>query len=148
MPQKQVVQLGDGDRQQLRLLLRKGKASARCLTRARILLSADDQLTDAEITEQLDVSLSLVYDVRHRWAHAGWRGAIQRQAQPPRPAARKLDGDGEAHLIALACGAPPAGRAAWTLRLLADRLVELQHADTLSHETVRTVLKKTNSSRG
>lgn len=148
MPQKQVVQLSDGDRQQLRLLLRKGTASARCLTRVRILLEADEQLTDTEIAEQLDVSLSLVYDVRRRWVHDGWPAAIRRQTQPPRPTARKLDGDAEAHLLALACSAPPDGRAVWTLRLLADRLVQLAHADTLSHETVRTVLKKTKSSRG
>jgi transposase len=148
MPQKHVVQLRDGDRQQLRSLLRKGRASARCLTRARILLAADDQLADAEIAEQLDVSLSLIYDVRRRFVHDGWSAAIQRRPQPPRPAARKLDGDGEAHLIRLACGAPPDGREVWTLRLLADRMVELKHADTLSHETVRTVLKKTRPSRG
>ena len=148
MPQKQVVQLGDGDRQQLRSLLRKGKASARCLTRARVLLAAADQLTDEEIVEQLEVSPSLVYDVRRRFVREGVPAAIQRRPHPSRPAARKLDGDGEAHLIALACGTPPDGRAAWTLRLLADRMVELKHADALSHETVRTVLKKTNSSRG
>jgi len=148
MPQKQVVQLSDGDRQQLRSLLRKGKAGARCLTRVRILLAADDQDSDAEIAEQLDVSLSLVYDVRRRYVHDGWRAAIARRAQPPRPTARKLDGDSEARLIALACGAPPDGRAAWTLRLLADQMVELQHVATLSHETVRTVLKKTKPNRG
>lgn len=148
MPQKQVVQLGDGDRQQLRSLLRKGRASARCLTRARVLLAAADQLTDEEIIEQLEVSPSLVYDVRRRFVRAGLTAAIQRRAHPARPTARKLDGDGEAHLLALACGAPPDGREVWTLRLLADRMVELKHTDALSHETVRTVLKKTRSSRG
>ena len=148
MPQKQVVQLGDGDRQQLRSLFRKGKASARCLTRARVLLAAADQLTDAEIVEKFEVSPSLVYDVRRRFVCEGLTAAIQRRPHPARPAARKLDGDGEARLIALACGAPPKGRAAWTLRLLADRAVELQYAEALSHETVRTVLKKTKSNRG
>jgi transposase len=148
MPQKQVVQLSDGDRHQLRLLLRKGKASARCLIRARVLWATADQLTDEEIVEQWEVSPSLVYDVRRRFVRAGLAAAIQRRAQPARPAARKLDGDGEAHLLALACGAPPDGREVWTLRLLADRLVALQQADALSHETVRTVLKKTSSSRG
>jgi hypothetical protein len=144
MPQKQVVQLSDGDRDQLRSLLRKGKATARCLIRARVLLAAADQLTDDEIVERLDVSPSLVYDVRRRFVGAGIPAAIQRRAHPARPAARKLDGDGEARWIALACGAPPEGRAVWTLRLLADRMVELKHADSLSHETVRTTLKKTS----
>jgi transposase len=148
MPQKHVVQLGDGDRHQLRSLLRKGKASARCLTRVRVLLAAADQLTDEEITERLEVSPSLVYDVRRRFVREGLTAAIQRRLPPSRPEARKLDGDGQAHLIALACGAPPDGREAWTLRLLADRAVELHYADSLSHETVRTVLKKTKSSRG
>jgi transposase len=148
MPQKQVVQLGDGDRHQLRSLLRKGKASARCLTRARVLLAAAHQLTDEQISERLEVSPSLVYDVRRRFVREGLMAAIQRRTHPARPEARKLDGAGEAHLIALACSAPPDGREVWTLRLLADRMVELQHADALSHETVRTVLKKTRSNRG
>jgi transposase len=148
MPQKYAVQLGEGDRHQLRALLRKGKASARCLTRARVLLAAADQLTDEEIVERLEVSPSLVYDVRRRFVRAGLTAAIQRRAHPARPEARKLDGDGQAHLIALACGAPPDGREVWTLRLLADRMVELKYADALSHETVRSVLKKTNSNRG
>ena len=148
MPQKQVVQLSDGDRQQLQSLLRKGKSSARCLTRVRVLLAADDQLTDQQIIERLDVSPSLVYDVRRRFAREGATAAIQRRPHPARPEARKLDGDGEAHLIALACATPPDGRAVWTLRLLADRAVELNYAAALSHETVRTVLKKTRSNRG
>jgi transposase len=144
MPQKHAVQLGDGDRQQLRSLLRKGHASARALNHARILLAADEGQTDEEIAERLDVSLSLVYDVRRRFAHEGLQAALQRRAQPARPEKRKLDGDGEAHLIALACGAPPEGLDHWTLRLLADRMVELEYTDGLSHETVRTVLKKTS----
>lgn len=148
MPQKYIVQLRDGDRQQLRCLLRKGKSSARCLIRARVLLATAEPLTDEEIVEQYDVCPSLVADVRRRFVREGLMAAIQRRPQPSRPAACKLDGDGEAHLIALACGAPPDGRAVWTLRLLADRAVELGYAKAVSHETVRTVLKKTKSSRG
>jgi len=144
MPQKQVVQLGDGDRHQLRSLLRKGRASARSLTRARILLAADESQTDEEIAERLEVSVSLIYQVRRRFAHQGLTAALQRRPAPPRPEKRKLDGDGEARLLALACGAPPDGHDRWTLRLLADRLVELDYADRLSHETVRTTLKKTS----
>lgn len=135
MPQKHQVQLGDGDRQQLQSLLRKGRACARCLTRARILLAADEQQTDTEIAEQLDVSLGLIYQV-HRRQH------------PPRPQQRKLDGRGEAQLLALACSAPPQGREVWTLRLLADQMVQLHYVEAISHQTVRTALKKTNSSRG
>jgi transposase len=148
MPQKHVVQLGDGDRQQLRSLLRKGRANARCLTHSRILLAADELLSDEEIAEQLDVSLSLIYQVRRRFAEQGLPAALHRRPHPPRPEKRKLDGDGQAHLIALACGAPPEGQDHWTLRLLADRMVELRYADSLSHETVRTTLKKTRSNRG
>jgi transposase len=144
MPQKHVVRLGDGDRHQLQALLRAGRSSARALTRARVLLKAHDGLTDAQIAEELDVSLSVIYDVRRRFVQQGLTAALQRRAHPPRPEARKLDGDGEAHLIALACGAPPHGQDHWTLRLLAGRLVELQYAESLSHETVRTVLKKTS----
>lgn len=148
MPQKHIVQLSDGDRDQLQALLRKGKSSARCLTRVRVLLAAGDALTDEQIVERFDVSPSLVYDVRRRFVREGLTTAIARRPHPARPAARKLDGDGEAHLMALACSTPPDGREVWTLRLLADQAVELKYADTLSHETVRTVLKKTRSNRG
>ena len=144
MPQKHVVQLRDGDRQQLRSMLAAGRASARALTHTRILLKADDGLTDEQVAEELDVGLSMIYGVRQRFAQQGLAAALHRHPQPPRPEQRKLDGDGEAHLIALACGAPPDGRACWTLRLLADRMVQLEFADSVSHETVRTVLKKTS----
>ena len=143
MPKKHVVQLGDGDRQQLRSLLRKGHASARCLARARVLLKAHDGLTDAQIAEQLDVGVSLVSDVRRGFVQEGLQAALQRRAQPPRPAQRKLDGDAEAHLVTLACSRAPDGRKHWTLQLLADRLVQLQQVDSVSREMVRRTLKKT-----
>jgi hypothetical protein len=82
--------------------------------------------------------------VRQRFAQAGLTNALQRRPQPARPEKCKLDGAGEAHLIALACGAPPDGHERWTLRLLADRMVALNYADSLSYETVRTTLKKTS----
>ena len=144
MPQKQLVQLGDGDRCQLRSLLSKGRASARCLTRARVLLKAHAGLTDEQISAALEVSVSLVYDVRRRFVQAGVPAAIHRRSQPPRPDKRKLDGDAEAHLITLACSHPPAGRDGWTLQLLADRLVQLNQVERVSRETVRRTLKKTN----
>ena len=144
MPQKQVVQLGDGDRRQLRSLLSKGRARARCLTRARILLKAHAGLTDPQIAVALEVSVSLVYDVRRRFVQAGLPAALHRRPQPPRPDKRKLDGDAEAHLLTLACSHPPDGRDGGTLPLLADRLVQLQQVERVARETVRRTLKKTN----
>ena len=144
MAQKHVVQLGDGDRRQLQSLVRKGRTSARTLTHARLLLKAADGLRDALIAAQVEVGRSTVYRVRRRFVQQGLHAALHRRAQPPRPEQRKLDGDAEAHLIAVACSPPPLGRAHWTLRLLADRMVQLQYADSVSHETVRTTLKKTN----
>ena len=143
MPQKPVVQLGDGDRRQLRSLIRAGRAPARTLTHARILLKADQELSDEEIADGLEISTDTVSRVRQRFVQQGLAAALYRRSQPPRPDKRKLDGDGQAHLIALACSAPPAGHARWTLRLLAERFVELEYAGSLSHETVRTALKKT-----
>ena len=144
MPRKHVVQLGDGDRRQLQSLLRKGRSSARSLAHARILLKAADGWNDEIITTQLEVGASTVYRVRRCFVQQGLAAALHRRAQPPRPAQRRLDGDAEAHLIAVACSAPPVGRAHWTLRLLADRMVQLQYVDGVSYETVRTTLKKTN----
>lgn len=144
MPQKHVVQLGDGDRHQLQSLLRKGRASARTLIHARVLLQAAGGLSDELIATQIEVGRSTVYRVRRRFVQQGLHAALHRRAQPARPQQRKLDGDAEAHLIAVACSPPPVGRAHWTLRLLADRMVQLQYVESLSHETVRTTLKKTN----
>jgi len=143
MPQKPVVQLGDGDRQQLRSLIRAGRAPARTLTHARILLKVDQEMVDEQIAEELEISTDTVARVRRRFVEHGLMAALQRRAQPARPEKRTLDGEGQAQLIALACSAPPAGHARWTLRLLARRLVELEHVPNVSHETVRTVLKKT-----
>jgi transposase len=144
MPQKYIVQLGEGDRHQLRSLLSKGRASARCLTRVRVLLKAHAGLTDQQIADAVEVSLSLVYDVRRGFVQAGLTAALDRRPQPPRPDQRRLDGDAEAHLITLACSHPPEGRDGWTLQLLADRLVQLHHIESVSRETVRRTLKKTN----
>jgi transposase len=108
------------------------------------LLKAQAGWTDPQIAAALEVSVSLVYDVRRRFVHAGLRAALHRHPQPPRPAKRKLDGDAEAHLITLACSHPPEGREGWTLQLLADRLVQLHHVESVSRETVRRTLKKTN----
>jgi len=152
MPKKYVVTLTAEERQQLSALITKGKAAARTLTHARILLKADQAeggpaWPDAWIQEALEVGLCTVMRVRERFVLEGLDAALRpRKPVPPRP--RKLDGHQEARLITLACSEAPAGQARWTLRLLADRMVELGEVETLSYETVRRTLKKTRSSRG
>jgi len=144
MPRKQVVQLGAGERRQLRAMISRGCASARALTHARILLKADNGLSDQQIAEELEVSASTVYWVRRRFVHGGLMAAVARRRQPARPEKRRLDGDAEAHLVTLACSGAPDGRDHWTLQLLADRMVQLKYAEEVSRETVRRTLKKTN----
>jgi transposase len=147
MNKRFVVRLSVAERQELESLVTKGKAAARKLTRARILLKADcsdlgEGWTDRKISDALDVGPITVHRVRQSFVEGGLEGALVRRPLPRR--LRMLDGDQEAHLIALACGSPPAGRRRWTLRLLASRLVELGHVDHVSHETIRRTLKKTN----
>ena len=146
------VKLTCEERAELQALLSKGKASARTLMHARILLKTDEgvdgpRLTDDEIAEAVEVNRSTVERVRIRCVEAGVEAALRprpsRQVHP-----RKLDGVQEAHLVALACSPAPKGRARWSLRLLADKLVELEVVDDVSYETVRQTLKKTNSSHG
>jgi transposase len=150
---KYLVTLTAEGRRSLQELTSAGKASALKLTRARILLKADQAdggpaWPDERIAEALDAGLSTIARVRQRFVEGGLEAALSRKEQdrPSRP--RTLDGRAEARLIALACSAPPAGRKEWTLRLLADRLVELEVVESVSDETVRRVLKKTRSSRG
>ena len=149
---KYHVTLTDDERTTLRDLLSAGKAPARALTHARILLKADESpdspaWSDEDIRQALDVGLSTVARVRERFVELGFEAALERR-KPRREYAHLVDGECEAHLIALACSAPPQGRQRWTLRLLADKLVEREYIDSISHETVRQVLKKTNSSLG
>ena len=103
--------------------------------------------TDAAIVEAVQISQPTISRIRQQFVEAGLEAALNRRA-PRREYARKLDGAQEARLVALACSEPPAGQARWSLRLLADRLVELAVVDSVSHQTVRRVLKKTSSSRG
>jgi transposase len=153
MPAKRyVVELAAEERLHLRQLIAAGRASARTLTRARILLKADEAAgapawDDARIAAALDCGRRTVERVRQRLVERGLEAALAHapQARPRRQ--RVLDGAAEARLIALACSQPPDGRAGWTLRLLADRLVELRVVEAVSRETVRRALKKTNSSR-
>lgn len=145
---KYVVRLSPEERAQLRDVIRRGRHRARRVTRARILLKAADGLPDAAIAAALDVGTATVHRIRQRCVEAGPTAAL---ADRPRPGAMPaLDAKAQAHVIALACSTPPAqtGRARWTLRLLADRVVELGLAPHCSYETIRQVLKKTPSSRG
>jgi transposase len=152
MAKKYVVRLSPDERTLLTDLISAGKAAARAQTHARILLKADQGADgpawmDADIATALDVGLRTVERVREAWVTEGLEAALYpKPARAHRP--RRLDGEQEAHLIALACSAPPAGKKRWTLRLLADRLVELDIVDGIAPETVRTTLKKTNSSPG
>ena len=147
MEKKYVVRLTEEERERLTGLVSKGRASARVIAHAQMLLKVDAESpnwTDIEVAEAFGVRANTVAKVRQRYVEEGLERALNRKRpeQPSRP--RKLDGAGEAHLIAVACGDPPEGRARWTLRLLAGRLVELAIVDDISHETVRQTLKKTS----
>lgn len=152
MEKRYRVTLTEAERVNLRKLVSVGKSAARKLLRARILLLADQSeggpsKSDPEIVDALDCGRATVERVRKQFVEEGLDDALV-----PKPSLRvferKLDGQAEAHLIALACGAPPEGRSRWTLRLLSDRLVALEHVESISYETVRRTLKKTNSSLG
>ncbi len=149
---KYRVTLTDDERSVLRDLLSAGKTAARTLTHARILLKADESSdgpawSDEAIRKAFDVGLSTVARVRERFVEEGLEAALERR-KPRRDYDHLVDGECEAHLVALACSAPPAGHQRWTLRLLADKMVECEYIDGISHETVRQVLKKTNLSLG
>jgi transposase len=154
MPTKRyVVELSPEERQQLAQLVSSGRRSARTLTRARILLKADQAdggpaWLDADIAEALDCGLRTVERVRQRFVERGLDDALTHKEQQTPRRQRVFDGAAEARLIALACSQPPDGRDGWTLQLLADKLVELRVVESVSYETVRRVLKKTRSSRG
>jgi len=157
MPKTHRVVLTDTDRQWLLEFIGRGEASARAQTRARVLLKADEgpggpAWRDDRIAEALELSSGGVAGIRRRFSKRGTRGTVQRKA-PDREYETKLDGEQEARLIQLACSQAPTGRSQWSLRLLADKMVELGVVDSISHETVRQTLKgrseiaQSNSSR-
>lgn len=146
MNKKYIVRLTDEERAQLAELTRKGTAAAYKIRHAQILLKADADgpaWTDARIAESFSVSVNTVLGVRQRLVEQGLEAALNRKPQAHPSRAPRLDGEGEARLIALRCSPPPPGHARWTLRLLADQAVALEIIETISHETVRQTLKKT-----
>lgn len=149
---KYVVRLDADEREQLQALVDEGRGSKSVRTRARILLKADESepgpaWPDPRVAEFAEVGLSTVHRVRQRFVEEGFEAAVFRKPATGRQY-RKLDGAAEARLVAEACGPPPKGRARWTLKLLADRLVELEIVESIGTTTVHETLKKTNSNRG
>ena len=148
---KAVVRLTPEERTEVESLVSKGKHSATTLTRARILLKADsgrgEAWADERIAEAVACGLATVARVRQRFARQGLSSALYRK-RPEGRRYRKLDGKAEARLLALACGPAPQGRGRWTLKLLADKLVELEVVEAIDPATVHRTLKKMRSSRG
>lgn len=149
MNTKYPVALREEQRQYLEKITSSGNAPARKLRRAQILLKSDVQTNWSyeQIQEAFDVSAVTIAKIRKSFVEQGLEAALQRK-KPDREYECILDGEGEAHLIALACSEPPTGRAHWSLRLLQDRFVKLGYVDNISHETIRRILKKTNSNPG
>ena len=148
MKKKYIVTLTEEERRTLQEMLSRGKAAARKLMHARILLKADAAVggpgwNDEAIAEALEGGRATVERVRKEFVEEGLEAALDRR-KPRRQYRRRLDGDGQAHLVALACQEPPEGRSRWTLRLLANRMVQLEYVDQISYQTVRRTLKKTS----
>jgi transposase len=153
MKKKYKVTLTAQERGSLQSLISAGKAAASRLAHARVLLKADESpgapaWPDHRIAEAVEVNLRTIERLRKRFVEEGLEAALARKKQSRPSRTPKLDGAAEARLIALACSQPPEGRACWTLQLLADKLVELHVVASISGETVRQTLKKTNSSLG
>jgi len=147
MKKKYVVRLTSEEREDLQAMVRKGKTAAYKIKHANILLAADVEgpnWTDQRIAQAFSCHPRTVENVRRRFVLQGLTAALKRKEQVRPSRKRKLDGDGEARLIALACSEPPEGRDRWTLKLLAQTLVELEVVDSISDQTVRRTLKKMN----
>ena len=140
------VKLSEPDRQSLQKIVKSGEDNTRKITRCRILLLADETKgkTDEEISEALNVCLATVFNIRRRYCHGGLESAISegaRSGQPP-----KFKGKSMAKITAIACSKPPEGHARWSLRLLAEHVIELNIVESISHVSIGNILKKTNSS--
>jgi len=149
MSEKYIVRLTAEEREELTALVSKGKNSAAKIRPAQVLLKADadgPNWTDPRIAEAFSMHLNTVAGIRKRLVCQGLDAALNRQPQARPSRTPKLDGAGEARVLAVSCSEPPPGQARWSLRLLADRVVELGIVESFSHESVRRTLKKTNSS--
>jgi transposase len=150
MKKKYPVVLSDTEREELKRLIAAGTSPARKLAHARILLKSDegpdgDGWADEKVADAVESSQPTVARIRRQYFEEGLEAALNRRP-PTREYRRKLDGEKEARLVALACSEPPEGRARWSLRLLADKMVELEIVEDVSHQTVRRTLKKTSLS--
>jgi hypothetical protein len=150
---KYIVKLSHDERATLNKLITSGRGPARMFTRAHILLKADQSQHgpawgDEKISEAFEVTIQTVERVRKQLVEEGFDAVLSRHPYTQKKSRKKIDGDVEAHLIALSCSEPPQGYARWTLRLLADKIVELGYVENISHEAIRQTLKKTNLNRG
>jgi len=150
---KYIVRLSNEERETLTKLITSGQGPARIFTRGRILLKADQSdkapgWPDERISEALDVTIQTIERVRKQLVEEGFDAVLSRREYTQKVSRKKIDGDVEAHLVALSCSEPPKGRSRWTLRLLADSIVELGYVDSISHEAVRQTLKKTHLNHG
>jgi len=150
---KHIVRLTPEERETLLKLITSGRGPARMFTRGRILLKADQSdngpgWPDEKISEAFDVTIQTIERIRKQFVEEGFDAVLSRRKYKQKVSRKKIDGDVEARLIALSCSEPPEGRARWTLRLLADSIIELGYVESISHEAVRQTLKKTNLNRG
>ena len=144
MRTKNPVKLKPKERKELKQLIGKGTEKARKITRCRILLLAHEGKTDTQIIEALKVARNTIRTVRSRYVQEGLEAAINEQSRSGAP--KKFTGRQRAKITAIACSEPPEGRSRWTLRLIADKVVELNMAEDISHQTIKRILKKTNLS--
>jgi transposase len=142
MKKKYKIELSQEERKELEKLSRQGTEKVRKVKRARILLLADEGHKDQEIAERVEVAHSTVERIRKRYGQAGMAGSVNEKPRSGRP--RGISAQTRAKVTALACSEAPAGRSQWTLRLLADKVVELEYIDSISYQSVRNILKKTN----
>lgn len=142
MKKQYKVELSQEERSQLNRLTTQGTEKVRKVKRAKILLLADEGKKDQEIAERVEVSVGTVERIRKRYAQAGLEGAVNEKPRSGRPIG--ISAQTRAKVTALACTKAPEGRSKWTLRLLADKVVELEYIDSISYQSVRNILKKTN----
>jgi transposase len=141
---KKKIRLKTKEQKLLKEIISKGSEKARKITRCRVLLLAGEGKNDTQIIEALGIARNTVKQIRSRYVHEGLEAAINERPRPGAP--KKFSGRQRAKITAMACSEPPEGRSGWTLRLIADRVVELDMVDSISYQTVKRILKKTNSS--